>query len=429
MTKTLAVFRREYLQSVRKKSFIIMTFAMPLLMSLIMAIPAAIVRRGVTEKRVLVVDGTGKLGGVATAQSMSPREAQINQAAKMTIEYVAAPGDSDKVATPYINTLSQQGKETTADAVVVIPPDAITNSDAKIIYYSRSAADLIVQERISRRTNKELQPVRLTMRGVNGADVDRVLTDSRIDAVQVSKTGERKRGGEMNLAVGFVFAALLVIPIFIYGIEIMRGIVQEKTDRVVEVLISSMSATELLTGKIAGVAAVGLTQLAIWIVMANLLASVGVAAAYMAGMNILQFLRPEVFAYFFLFFLLGYLLFVCVYAIGGAASNTERDAQQLVAPLVMVMMLPWFLLVPIITAPDSTLAMWLSMIPLFAPITMFVRILISEPPLWQIAVSILLTIALIILLLNIAAKIFRVGILAYGKRATVPELWRWLKRA
>lgn len=437
MKKILAVFKREYLQAVRKKSFIIMTFLMPFLMSLIMAVPTVLLRRGLTEKNVVVIDGTGQLRGTWTPEVRPAAGGAVgalqNSSAKemgmLKVDYVSAIGDPKKAAEPYIRGLSQENKKAGADALLVIPADALTNSNARMTYYSRSAADLIVEERMSRMANKALQRVRLGRRGVKEEEVDAMLADIRFDAVQVSKSGEQKRGGEMNLAVGFVFAALLVIPVFIYGIEIMRGIVQEKTDRVVEVLISSMTATELLTGKIAGLAAVGLTQLGVWMMMANLLAAYSVAAAYMAGMNILQFLRPVIFVYFFVFFLLGYLLFVCVYAIGGAASNTEKDAQQLLAPFVMLLMLPWFLMVPIITNPDSTLSIWLSLIPLFAPITMFIRVLISEPPAWQIAVSIAVTIATILLLLKVAAKVFRVGILAYGKRATLPELWRWLKQA
>ena len=143
----------------------------------------------------------------------------------------------------------------------------------------------------------------------------------------------------------------------------------------------------------------------------------------------MQFLRPEVFIYFLVFFILGYLMMVCVYAIGGAACTSERDAQQLLAPIIMVMMLPWFLMMPILTNPDSTLAVVLSMIPLFAPMAMFARVLVSEPPLWQIFLSILLTLGTIYVFLVAAAKIFRVGVLTYGKRPTIPELWRWMKVA
>jgi ABC-2 type transport system permease protein len=148
-----------------------------------------------------------------------------------------------------------------------------------------------------------------------------------------------------------------------------------------------------------------------------------------AGVNVTQFLRPMVFVYFALFFILGYLTFVCVYAIAGAACNTDREAQQLVAPIQMVMMLPLYVMLPIITNPDSTFSVALSLMPVYGPMTMFVRTLVSEPPVWHVLLSIAISIVTILGFFYVTAKIFRVGILSYGKRPTIPELWRWLKVA
>ena len=209
----------------------------------------------------------------------------------------------------------------------------------------------------------------------------------------------------------------------------MRGIVQEKSERIVEVLISSMSPRQLLTGKIIGVAAVGLTQVGVWLTIIAAAGTFGAASAIEAGFDVTQFLRPMVFVYFVLFFILGYLTNVCVYAVAGAACNTDKEAQQLVAPIQMMMMLPWFVMFAIITNPDSTLSVGLSLVPVYGPITMFVRTLVSEPPVWHVLLSIAVSIVTILVFFYGTAKIFRVGILAYGKRPTLPELWRWLKVA
>jgi len=136
-----------------------------------------------------------------------------------------------------------------------------------------------------------------------------------------------------------------------------------------------------------------------------------------------------VFVYFAIFFLLAYFTFVCVYAIGGAICNTEKEAQQLIAPISMIMMLPWFLMFAIITSPDSSMSVGFSLAPVFGPITMFVRTLVSEPPVWHILASIAISLATIFVFFWATAKIFRLGILSYGKRPTIPELWRWLKVA
>src|SRR6266498_2669400 len=154
------------------------------------------------------------------------------------------------------------------------------------------------------------------------------------------------------------------------------------------------------------------------------------ASARMAsGMNLGQFLRWSIMPYFFVFYLLGYMIYVCVYAVGGAITNSEKEAQQATTPAMLIIMVPWFLLAPIIMNPESRMATVLSMIPLFTPITMFVRVLVSDPPFCQVGASIVLTVATITFLFWAAAKIFRVGILSYGKRPTIPELWRWLKVA
>jgi ABC-2 type transport system permease protein len=209
----------------------------------------------------------------------------------------------------------------------------------------------------------------------------------------------------------------------------MRGIIQEKTDRVVEILISSMSPRQLLTGKVTGIALVGLTQVSVWILVGLGVAAFGAASATVAGINVLQFLRPMVFVYFAMFFVLAYFTYVCVYAIGGAICNSEKEAQQLIAPISMLMMLPWFLMIGIITNPESSLSVGFSLAPVFGPITMFVRTLVSEPPMWHIAVSIAVSVATIFVFFWATAKIFRVGILSYGKRPTIPELWRWIRVA
>ncbi|HET8798625.1 MAG TPA: ABC transporter permease, partial [Thermoanaerobaculia bacterium] len=249
------------------------------------------------------------------------------------------------------------------------------------------------------------------------------------DSVQLSRGGEQKKGGEATLFLAFIFAAMLLLPSFIYGNETMRGIVQEKSDRVVEVLISSVKPMQLLSGKILGVAAVGLTQIAVWAVMGLGLGAYAAVGMTAAGVNLSQFLRPAVFLYFVVFFVLAYLTYVCVYAIAGAISNSEKEAQQFVAPISIFMMIPWFVMFPIIMNPESKLAVVFSLSPVFGPITMFVRTLVSEPPFWHIAVSVAVSIATIAAFSWITAKIFRIGILSYGKRPTIPEILRWVKVA
>jgi len=432
MRKMFAVLKREYLSAVRKKMFIFMTLFFPVLMSAAMLLPTLLIARSLGGKKVAVVDGTGELRDAFTnVRRPAQKKADMRRdlPVDLKIDYVDASGKSAAdAAKPYMARLTSREADK-LDAVLVIPADAFDGANAKMTFYSRAATDLITQQALSSAANRAIYRHRLIDHGIDVTLLDKLTRNVPVDAVQLSRSGAQKKGGELNFLIGFVFAALLIIPSLIYGLEIMRGIIQEKTDRVVEILISSMSPRQLLTGKVTGVALVGLTQVSVWILVGLGMATFGAASAATAGVNLMQFLRPMVFLYFAVFFLLAYFTFVCVYAIGGAVCNTEKEAQQLIAPISMIMMLPWFLMFAIITSPDSSLSVGFSLAPVFGPITMFVRTLVSEPPVWHILLSMAISIATIFAFFWVTAKIFRTGILSYGKRPTIPELWRWLKVA
>jgi len=439
MNKMFAVLKREYLAAVRKKMFIVMTILFPVLMATAILLPSVMMARGMGEKRVAVLDGTGRLADsfAPVLPPAAPQNQNLGEALRgrrrapdlpqtLKIEYVNASKGSDlKSFLTRLNTKDSQK----LDSVFVIPADAIEGEKAKMTYYSRNATDVITQERLNSVANRAIQRLRLDAHGLNPDQVDRLMRQVPVEGVQLSRSGEQKKGGELNLILAFIFAALLLIPSFIYGVEIMRGIIQEKNDRVVEILVSSMSPRQLLTGKVVGIAFVGLTQIAAWLVMATVIAVYGSAIAASAGFNVMQFLRPALFVYFLIFFVLAYLTYVCIYAIAGAICNSDKEAQQLIAPISMFMMIPWFIMFPIITNPDSPLAVGFSLAPVFGPLTMFVRTIVSEPPMLHIVASMLVSVATIFVFFWATAKIFRVGIFSYGKRPTLAELWQWLKVA
>ena len=219
---------------------------------------------------------------------------------------------------------------------------------------------------------------------------------------------------------------ILYMTILLWGIAVQRSIIEEKNNRVIEVLLSSLRATDLLGGKILGVGSVGLTQYAIWAIFA-----VGLS---MYGMNMGAFSQLSVFSattliFFIVYYLLGFLFYSTLFASIGSVCNTDQEAQQLQTPVVMCLVFTIIIPMAVIQNPDGTFATIVSMIPFFAPIVMFMRINILTPPAWQIALSIAILILSIFIAGKIAAKIFRVGILMYGKRPSLPEMIRWLKRA
>jgi ABC-2 type transport system permease protein len=440
MKKMFAVCRREYLQAVRKKMFIFMTLFFPVLMAGIITLPMMMMMRALGEKKIAVVDATGRLGKAfqkkIVPDAPDPKAALRSEGRNdlpqtLSVEYVdARGGDIKTAAKPYLGRLASDRKDPGhLDAILAVPANAFSDSESVMTFYSRGAADIMTQERLGSIANRAIQRERLTGAGISPDLVDKLTRRVPVDGVQLSRSGAQKKGSELNLFIGFIFAALLVLPSFVYGVEIMRGVIQEKNDRIVEILISSMTPRELLTGKIVGIGLVGLTQISVWLLMMIGVATFGATTAAVAGIDVFQFLRPSVFVYFAIFFVLAYFTFVCVYAVAGASCNSDKEAQQLMAPIQIVMMLPWFLMMAIITNPDSSLAVGLSLAPVYGPITMFVRALVSEPPLSQVLTSIAVSLVTVTLFFWAAAKIFRVGILSYGKRPTIPELWRWLRVA
>jgi ABC-2 type transport system permease protein len=432
MRKMFAVFKREYLSAVRKKMFIFMTLFFPVLLAALFMIPMIVMAKSLGGKTVAVVDGTGQLRQAFSKPSgpAPTRRRRGNLPSTLRIEYVDAANKPDLTAAtkPYLTRLNSRNADK-IDAILVIPADAFHGPEAKMTFYSRASTDFITQLSLGSAANNAIQRRRLLERGIRADQLEELTREVPVDGVQLSRSGEQKKGGEANFIPAFIMAGLLIIPAFVYGLEIMRGIVQEKNERIVEILISSMSPRELLTGKIAGVAAVGLTQVSVWLLIIGGAGAFVAATALVAGINVTQILRPMMFVYFILFFVLGYLTYVCVYAVAGACCNTDKEAQQLMAPIQMVMMAPWFLMFAIITNPDSPLSVGLSLAPVFGPVTMFARTVTSEPPLWHIATSIAVSMATIVVFFWATAKIFRVGILSYGKRPTIPELRRWLKVA
>jgi ABC-2 type transport system permease protein len=219
---------------------------------------------------------------------------------------------------------------------------------------------------------------------------------------------------------------LLYMAVLLYGISVMRSVLEEKTSRVLEVLLSSATSTQLMAGKLLGVGAVGLTQILVWVVIAGVFALP--AMAMQPALSEFQ-IPVGVLVAFAVFFLLGYLLFSTMYATIGAITTTEQEGQQLQFLVIIPLILSVFMLSPVVRTPDAPLVVWMSMIPFFSPVVMYARIVVQTPPLWQIVLSLVLLIATIGGMMILCARIYRIGILIYGKRPNLPEILKWVKYA
>lgn len=225
---------------------------------------------------------------------------------------------------------------------------------------------------------------------------------------------------------GMVF--IYYLTFLVWGSAIMTGVIEEKSSRIVEVLMSSVTPTEFMVGKVVGMGLVAFTQLGIW-AGSGLLLTLWGSSAMPEMARLMGAVDPALLIWFLILFPIGYAMYSFLYAACGAMCNNVQEAQQAVMPVTLIVVMAFFVVFGTFQSPDSGLATWASIFPLTAPIVLLARLGLSEPPLWQIAVSLVLQVAGVAGIVLLAARIFRVGMLMYGKRPTLPELWRWVRTA
>ncbi|MCX5753617.1 MAG: ABC transporter permease [Candidatus Krumholzibacteria bacterium] len=417
--KLLKVAKREYLDRVRKKSFLIGTILGPVLMAGWILVPGLLMKNAPEGRTVLaVVDITRSL----YAGFEASLDDTLSDGSRMfVLRNVPATGDQlDGVK----KGLSAEVAAGAIEGYIVFPPDMVEKGTAT--YFGKKVSNIRTLERIENALNETVVAKRLAVQGLEYAKVTEMLRRVKVETVQVLKGGEKAGGFEQTFLTSFVFIMILYMTILLWGIAVQRSIIEEKNNRVVEVLLSSLKPFDLMAGKIMGVGAVGLTQYAIWGIFA-----IGISSYALSSGQFAQFVsfEPATIAFFVLFFVLGFLFYSTMFAGIGAICNTDQEAQQLQTPISMCLMVTFLIPLAVMQNPDGTFSTVLSLIPFFAPILMFMRINILMPPAWQIALSVAILLASIYIAGVLSAKIFRVGILMYGKRPDLREVFKWLKRA
>jgi ABC-2 type transport system permease protein len=418
MKRLVSVVRREYLERVRSKPFIISTVVGPLVMVGLMVGPSLMLDKNRDRAlRVAVVDGEGLLGPDLEKRL---REHEVDERPLFELRSLGSGPIEARRERARADVLGQQ-----LDGYVYVPPGGYERHEAE--YYGRNVSNLRELRELGRVIDAAALARRLGQAGVAPERVGEFTRRFDLKTVRLSRSGEREDRGD-----SFLFSVLLMMLLYaataMWGSALMNGVIEEKTNRVVEVVVSSIPTSTLFGGKLLGVGAAGLTQFAVWAGVTALAGSAGVQGALMGGVGL-----PEVPWHvpllLVVFFVLGFFLYGALFAAVGAAVNSQQEAQS----LVFIAMLPLIVgttFFPVVASrPDGTLATVLSLVPFWTPLLMFLRVVLLTPPVWQVALGIVLTLATVVLFNWGAARIYRVGILMYGKRPTLPEILRWIGRS
>ncbi len=427
------VARREYLAGVRTKGFWISTLLLPVLMAAMLVVPSLLMMKTRTTLRLAIVDQTAGVGArvaaaLGAAEEKPDAKGPLGRDARAEISRFAvelrAPGADPEVQRAALDREVLAGA---IDAWIWIGAAALEG--AEVPYHAENVSNFVTQNALERALTRAASATRLEAAGIDPATVEKLSGEVELETVRVSAEGARKEEGAAGFALAFFLFFLLYTVTLMYGSQVMNGVLEEKTSRIVEVVLSTVKPFELLAGKLLGIAALGLTQLGIWMATALTLSTPGTLGALSLAPSdaALPAISPALAAHFLGHFLLGFLLFAALYAAVGSAANDAKEAQQLAGFVVIFVIAPVLFLMTVINDPDSTLATVLSLVPPFTPLLMLLRIAVKTPPVWQILLGYLLTTAFVVVELWVCARIYRIGILMHGKRPTLAELGRWLR--
>ncbi len=430
MHKILLIVKREYLTRVRKKSFIIMTILGPLIFASFMIIPVWLAMMEGDEKTIEILDETGHFEG------------KFEEGGSMKYEYINASIDAAK------SDMATNGKY----GLLHIPPNALENPSS-ITFFSQGNPSYEVVLALERAIKHEIEDIKLSETGINKELLESIKTNVSISTINLSSEGEKASSFGVSSAIGYLASLLIYFFVFLYGAQIMRGVLEEKTSRIVEVIISSVKPFQLMTGKIIGIGAVGLTQFLLWVVLTFAVASAIGAAFQIDRFGGEQFEQTmadmpqqdmstakeinEIFVAleavdilsviicFVCYFLGGYLLYGALFAAVGSAVDSDADSQQFMFPISMPLIASIVVLSAVIKDPSGSLAFWMSMIPFTSPVVMMMRIPFGVP-MWEILLSLGLLALGFIFTTWMAGRIYRIGILMHGTKINYRVLAKWL---
>jgi ABC-2 type transport system permease protein len=417
MNKIWLIISREYLVRVKKKSFIVMTILGPILMAALLVTP--------------------------TILSMQDQQNRLVALSEKNIEFLEP---LNKIENTKFTVIPDEELELLKKDFSQTEYYAVLDKDKDQFYLlSDQQISLSVKRSIADKIEKIIERNKLKLAGIDLKVLESSVTEINIQTKIITLDGENINSStEGSMGIGFITGILIYMFIFMYGTMVMRGVIEEKTNRIVEVIISSVKPFQLMMGKIIGVALVGLTQFILWIVLTMALAALAELLLFnpnelisqansaenteimskitnlIGGINFMQIILCFIF-----YFISGYLLYSSLFAAVGSAVDAEADTQQFVVPITVPLLLAIMLIQPVMDNPDGTLAFWMSMIPFTSPVIMMVRLPFGVEN-WELFISMLSIITGFVATTFLAAKIYRTGILMYGKKISYKELWKWL---
>ncbi len=432
----VTIAKREYLTRVKSKGFWVATLLLPVAMAALTILPSMIAMKTRASQRLAVVDEAGGYGERLAAKlveeektkpatELEPGRRRKEETAQFKVDLVARSGERAAQRAE----LDRKVLAGEIDAWLWLSPEGLEKNEVE--YHAESVSNFMTQSRLSDVVSEVVGEARLKAAGIDAAQVASLTHEVDLETTRVLAEGSRQEGGMAGFFLAYFLFFLLYMVTLLYGQQVMNGVLEEKSSRIVEVILATVRPIELLLGKLLGIGLAGLTQLAVWLTTMVALTAPAVLGALALVPEDTQL--PQVslvlVLHFLMLFLLGFSLFATLYAAIGAATNNVQEAQQFAGFLVIFLVAPMFFLIPIINDPDSTLAVVLSMIPPLTPMLMMLRIAVKMPPLWQILTAYVLTSAFIVFLIWVCARIYRIGILMYGKKPTFQELWRWIRYA
>lgn len=424
MNKVWLVIKREYKTRVVSKGFLISTIAIPAVFGGMIIFEILLAQGHPAHPfKIAMIDETGSIGQLISdnlSQDKLP-SGQPEFEMQSISDLPAAPDQARASLDVWVRNRRLDG--------YLWIPKSVSGDSARPEFVEGNEAMLNSANALNHAVSNAVIAVRLKSYGVKPQRVGSLLQPVEVQVTRLTGQGKSEDKGQGYL-VAFVMASILYGALLMYGITTMRSVLEEKTTRTMEVLISSVRPVQLMAGKILGVAAVGLTQFLIWAVSAGVIAAYGItmAHAFSHGRSPVSIhISGGLLACFVIFFMGGYFLFASMYAAIGAVVSDQNDAQQIQMPITFLLVASFLLFGVITRDPNSTTSVILTLIPFFSPILMVFRIALTTPPLWQIALSIAILVLTTAAVVYASARIYRVGVLMYGKRPSLLEIVRWMR--